>query len=576
MISLLLALASRVGSISPRQASPLLKAMRRGCGLHDCMLLLLLAVPVATAIAASREAPRLVLQITVDQLRGDTLLRYRDRLGTRGFRFLLDRGLYYANANYLTGNTFTASGHAVLVTGADTAEHGIVADEWFDRESGRTVYCTADTRHPIRGEPSNAERGMSPAQLASTTLGDEIALANSQSRAFALAGSDRGAIIPAGHLGKAFWFSDSTGRFVSSSYYYEALPDWVTAWNDRKLADGYRMTEWIPLSARVSAATSDIALNVHARPDATLGRTFPHPLRGQSDAAFLSALKATPFLDELTAAFARELIEQERLGARGATDYLSISFSAADHIGHAFGPNSLEAQDNLLRLDATLADLFAFIDRRIGLAHVIVVLSAGHGMGAIPEERRALGYSAQRLHPEKIRMQVNAAVRQRLGVTEDLVTAFVPPGFYLDRRKVVALGFDTFSVESTLAEELLDLPGIAYAFTRSDLMGGFIARTPVLERVQRGFHPTRSGDVVILQSQFWYLHSDAEAYAAMHGSPYSYDTYVPILLFMPGLKATTVYEQVSPAQIAPTLAALLGIEPPSGCACEALLPHVLE
>jgi predicted AlkP superfamily pyrophosphatase or phosphodiesterase len=526
--------------------------------------------------ARAAPPPRLVLQLTVDQLRGDQLLRYREKFGPGGFRLLLDRGRYFANAHYETSNTLTASGHAVLVTGADTAEHGIVANDWWDRATGQPVYCTADARYPVFGDPAKPGAGMSPHRLTSSTVGDELVLAGAgRSRAFAVAGKDRSAILPAGHLGIALWFSDKTGAFTSSSFYFPALPAWVDAWNAPKPADRYRRLDWRPLREPTTYRFFANAANPLARPDPVLGRAFPHPLLAKSDALFFKALLVTPFLDELTAALATELLDREKLGQRDATDYLSISFSGNDYIGHAYGPDSMEAEDSLLRLDATLAALFTHLERTVGLARTVIVLSADHGVDDIPEAHRTRGRSADRFFPEKIRAAANAALRSHFGVADDLVAAFMPPGLYLDAKKLSALKLDPVAVEAALAAHLRSAPGVAHALTRTDLLAGRVPRSALLDRVQRGFHPSRSGDVVIVQQPFWYMYSDAEGYAAMHGSPYAYDTFVPVIVLAPGVAAGLSHAAVSPAQIAPTLAALLEISPPSGCARSIPLPGVL-
>jgi predicted AlkP superfamily pyrophosphatase or phosphodiesterase len=541
--------------------------------MHMRVLFLLVAFP--SLFCAATEPPRLVLQITVDQLRGDMLPRYYNRFGPGGFRRLLDQGVYFANAHYTSANTFTASGHAVLSTGADTAEHGMVANEWYNRETGTTQYCTADSRYPILGDTGKSGAGMSPANLSSTTFGDELVLASARhSRAFAVAGKDRSAIIPGGHLGKAFWFLESTGGFTSSTYYFETLPSWAAAWNDQKHFAQYRTLEWKPLRDLASYKYAANASNGLSRPDKTLGNIFPHPLVAKSDAIFFAAFRCTPFLDELTASFTRELIAHEKIGQSESTDFLSISFSATDYIGHAFGPDSVEYEDNLLRLDATLAELLDFVDRTVGLGRTVIVLSADHGVDDIPEERRALGFDAQRIYPDKYRARANEALRARFNITEDIVAAFIPPGFYLDRGKIAALKLDAVMVENALAETVRQIPGVAYAFTRTALLAGEVTRTPMVEKVQRAFHPTRSGDVVITQAQFWYMYPNPEAYAAMHGSPYSYDTFVPIVWVSPGNEHAVVYDAVEPAQISTTLSALLGIRPPSGCRSNQLLPGI--
>jgi hypothetical protein len=411
---------------------------------------------------------------------------------------------------------------------------------------------------------------MSPANLSSSTIGDEI-VSVGLGRAFAVAGKDRSAIIPGGHLGKAWWFSEKTGGFTASTYYGDSLPAWLMAWNATKPADAWRNVPWKPLGdpntyAHLSAA------NEHARPHEVLGRAFPHPLVAKSDALFYAGFRYTPFLDALTAQCAQQLIIAEKLGQGKSIDYLSISFSGHDYIGHCYGPESMEYEDSLRRLDATLGELFAFLDKSIGLDHVLIVLSADHGVDDIPEAARARGYAADRIYPDKLKDAANAALRQKLGISADLVVAFVPPGFYLDQARLVALKLDPAAIENALAEHLRSVPGVAHAFTRTALLAGMVPATDLGAKVQRSFHPTRSGDVVIVQEQFWYLYPKAEEFAAMHGSPYSYDTFVPVILCGPGITAGRRDDAVSPAQIAPTLTSFLGIKPPSGAAANRLLP----
>ncbi len=529
----------------------------------------------AAHAAAQPPPPRLVLQITVDQLRGDLLPRFRERFGQGGFRLLMDRGVYFANAHYETANTVTCAGHAVLATGADVSEHGIVGNDWYDRDLGRSVYCVDDARYPAIGEPPVPGKGMSPVSLTSTTVGDEMVSASGgRSRAFAIAGKDRSSIMPGGHRGKAFWYS-STGGMASSRYYYDELPQWVKDWNDRKPISRYQGKAWTLSRPLESYVNHKGAANPHAHAKSNMGATFPHVLDKGGEVGLVNGLRFTPFLDELTAGFARELITKEKLGQNGVPDYLSISFSGTDYVGHSYGPNSVESEDNLIRLDATLSQLFTFIDKTIGLRNTVIALSADHGVDDIPEERKALGYETERVGGELLKAKLNEALRKRLNVTEDLVAGVIPPGIWLNQAKVRLVKLDTQAVEIALAAELRAEPGIAYAFTRTDLMAGRIGGTPLLNSVQRAFHPKRSGDVVVVPTQFYYLDDDPNYYAATHGTPYSYDTYVPVAIFAPGVKPVTSFEPVAPGQIAPTLSALLRIKPPSGCSCGPPLPHVL-
>jgi hypothetical protein len=247
-----------------------------------------------------------------------------------------------------------------------------------------------------------------------------------------------------------------------------------------------------------------------------------------------------------------------------------VSLSGFDYVGHAYGPSSFESADALLRLDGWLAGFLAFVDEQVGAGHTLVVLAADHGVDEIPEARRAAGYDAGRFYPDAIFAQVNRALDKRFGVTGDLVAAFVPPGLYLDRTRIAALKLDAAAVETALAEEMSAVPGVAFALTRTDLLAGRVPQTELMKRMQRAFHPQRSGDVVIVQQQFWYLYPDAECCAAMHGSPYSYDTFVPVIFAGAGIGPATVRRPVEPASIAPTIAALLGIDPPSGASAPVL------
>jgi predicted AlkP superfamily pyrophosphatase or phosphodiesterase len=254
---------------------------------------------------------------------------------------------------------------------------------------------------------------------------------------------------------------------------------------------------------------------------------------------------------------------------------LAVSFSVTDYIGHAFGPNSLEAEDNLLRLDVTLADFFAYIDATVGLANSLIVLSSDHGIDAIPEYKQSLGLAAGRHYPEQFMARVNAGLKQRFNTEADLVITFWNPSLYLDLAQVEKLSVPVETVERALVEEILKVPGFAFAVTRTDLLAGRLTDQPLLHKLQRAFHPTRSGNVLIVQDPFWYLYPNPDEFAAMHGSPYAYDTYVPIMFAGPGIGQRTISRLVGPEDIATTVTSYLGTDPPSGSVGEPLV-EVLE
>jgi len=519
----------------------------------------------------NKNKPKLILQITVDQLRGDLPTRFLDRLGQGGFRYLLENGTHYANAHYRHANTETAVGHATLFTGADPSRHGLVSNSWIDPSTGESVYNTEDDRHHLIGKDPKPHEGVSPRNLLSSTIGDELVVANAgQSRVFSVSIKDRGAIIPGGHAGKAFWYSKSSGKFVTSTYYYDEYPKWVEKWNEAKYADQYRGGTWDLLHDQSTYYAKDMDDRPYEADFKPLGRTFPHQY-GDNKYLYL-ILSLTPAGDELTLNFAKTLIENENIGQGENVDFLAVSFSSTDYIGHMFGPSSLESEDNILRLDRTLAELFKFVDKKVGLENTLIVLSADHGAPEAPEYMETLGIDTGRFDLTYFREQgpLNKVLKERFG-RDDLIATHSHPYLYLNLDAIEKAKLDVVEVENFIADEVMKIPGIAYAQTRSDLLEGRISNSPVQIQIRRNFHPVRSGNIHMIQEQYWFLHSTdegqklgLEGIAAIHGSPWAYDTYVPIFFAGNGVPAQTILRRVSPADIAPTLATYLNIKFPSG------------
>jgi predicted AlkP superfamily pyrophosphatase or phosphodiesterase len=553
--------------------------LRQSAGL--ALLLLVACAPLGLRPpAAPAPPPRLVLQITVDQLRGDLPLRFRDRFGPGGFRWLLERGAHYPDAHFAYSDTETAVGHATLVTGANPAQHGIVSNLWYDRAVERFVYAVEDERHRVVGdEAPGPHAGTSPRNLASSTVGDELKFATGgRARVFSVSGKDRAAIIPGGHTGNAFWYSRGSGRYVSSTFYYDALPAWAQAWNDARPADAFKGRSWELLRDPASYRARDD--EPWEPQNERVSRTFPHPYGDGGDPAFYSVLGLTPACDELTLAFTKALIEGEDLGRGPVTDYLAVSFSATDYVAHVFGPGSREAEDNLLRLDRVLADLFAFLDARVGLENVLVVLSGDHGGPDAPEYVTARGLEAGRVDVEAIQKGAfQQAVRKRLGAREDLIAFYDHPWIYLNGEAVAREGLEPAKVEQVVAEEAVRLPGIHLAVTRSALLAGEVPRGELYARLMNNLHPTRSGDVYLVQEPYWFLFNEPDdapfRLASIHGSPWSYDTHVPILFAGHRVRPRTVWRRVGPEDVAPTLSAYLGILVPSA-SVGSPLPEVLD
>jgi len=363
---------------------------------------------------AEMEKPKLILQITVDQLRGDLPARFLDRMGEGGFRYLLEEGIVYGNAHHAHANTETIVGHVTLATGANPSVHGMIGNIWFDRGTGSLTYNIEDARYGLLTAGADVDQkteidptqkvagtdGRSPAAILVSTFGDELSIHTAgKAKIFGVSIKDRGAVSFAGHAGKAFWFSKSAGEFVTSRFYYDEYPGWVTAFNKADPTLRFADTAWELLQDRSGYLFGDRDDQAWELDLPLFGRTFPHNFGPADGSGFTTFLTVSPAGDELTLEFARALIANEALGADAVTDFLSVSFSSTDYVGHLFGPSSLEAEDNLLRLDRTLAALLAYVDEKVGLDHTLVVLSADHGGPEAPGDLQQYGFEANYVDP---------------------------------------------------------------------------------------------------------------------------------------------------------------------------------
>ena len=551
-----------------------------------CLLILLavavLSVNINGAIAADAP-PKLILQITVDGLRGDLPGRYLDRFGKGGFKYLFDQGIVYTNAQYQHSNLETVVGHSVLATGAFPAAHGMVANVWMDRETGELGYAVEDSGYEMVGasggvdkdseiDPTQAaakSEGRSPQAILCSTFSDELAVHTAgRAKIFGVSVKDRGAITLAGHAGKAFWFSKKTGEFVSSTYYYDQYPDWVNAWNKNRLADTYAETSWELLNDPSSYIYKDTDDRPYETEMPGYGRVFPHPFGEKDSKLFYTLLTLSPVGDDLTLDFAKSLMVNEKLGEDAVTDYLAVSFSSTDYMNHVFGPASLEQEDNLLRLDRTLADLLKFVDEKVGLINTLIVLSADHGAPEAPEYMAENGMAVDRLVPSKFDVEPGiAALKKRFGIGTELIKMYEHPYIYLDHQLIREKGLDLGEVERAVADEMMKFEGIALAISSEDIKNGRLPEAPVIEQIRRNFHPKRSGDIYVLQEPYWYLYTDESLpLCTMHGTPWRYDTYVPIIFAGNNIKSGRVSRLVHPVDIVSTMAVRAGTKLPSGAA----------
>jgi predicted AlkP superfamily pyrophosphatase or phosphodiesterase len=553
---------------------------------------LVCALPFTTTIARAAEswppkgdavepAPRLVLQITVDQLRGDLPGRYLKHMGDGGFRYLMGHGIWYADAHHAHANTETIVGHTTLATGADPAVHGMIGNVWLDRQTGTLTYNIEDPKYRILTPGSGVNKateidptqkvastdGRSPAAILVSTFSDELAISTAgRAKIFGVSVKDRGAVSMAGHAGKAFWFSKASGEFVTSSYYYDRYPAWVDAFNQQKLPLAYSDKSWELMHDKSTYLFGDADDRPWETDLGGYGRVFPHPYGPSSGKYFNTRLTLSPAGDDLTLAFAKALVEAEQLGQHEVPDYLSISFSSTDYIGHLFSPSSLEAEDNLLRLDRTLADLFAFVDKRVGLKNALIVLSADHGGPEAPGYLNSLGIPGKYVNPyEWDKAPGMSALKRKFGLGKELIQTYRHPYVYLNREVIRKKGLEQAVVEKAVVEELLKLDGVDLAVSSKALQEGKVPNTPVMQSVLRNFNPRRSGDIfVVFQPHCFINDFDGLIVACTHGSPWRYDTFVPVVFAGGKLTGQRVYRPIQTVDIAPTLAAVVGAKPPSG------------
>jgi len=538
-----------------------------------------------------------VLLIVVDQFRYDYLERYYDLFVPGGLKRLLTQGASWVDANYDHMPTYTAPGHATLMTGAYPALTGIVANEWPDRETGKKVSSVSDdTTKLLAGGPR--EQGTSPRRLMASTLGDEMRLAtNDRARVIGISLKDRSAILPSGrHANAAYWFSAQSGNIVSSSYYFEQLPKWVEDFNSSRPVNQYFNKVWdrlLPETEYLKRVGADSPEWEDIGKVAGDTNAFPHKITGgaaEPNRDFYAALEYSPFLNDVLLSFTKLAIVNEHMGEDDVTDLLSVSFSGNDYVGHRYGPYSQEAMDVTLRVDRQIAGLLDYVDSRVGLRNVVVVFSADHGMAPIPEHATALGLSGGRVSSTVALQKIRGAISARYNTgnknpdpTADYIMKYDDFGTMKDGLINANLYFNTLAlnrdgvsldeIERVAANALMTVPGIARVFTREQLMRGAASFTdPIERRALHGFYPQRSGDVVAVTDPFKYFVE--YTVTATHGSPYNYDSHVPLIIMGSSFKHGRYYQAAAPTDIAPTLAAVLGVQPPSNSVGRVLLEGV--
>ena len=537
--------------------------------------LLFLGLCAATVVAAEKPVPRLAVLIAVDQMRADFLVKFRPYFGEGGFKRLLLGGANYPNCHYQHAISVTAPGHATILSGVNANVHGIIANDWKDPQTLQDGNAVEDSASPLVGLPPHtgrypnatlaAKAGRSPRNFLGTTVGDRLkARYGAAARVFGVADKDRSAILMAGTKADgAYWTEE--GRFVTSTFYRPELPAWVEKFNSLHNLTHKFGQVWDRL------LEPEIYERVQGPDDATgeysgmgLTRIFPKRFDGGKSVPsneFLGILDVAPWSNDLVAGLAEKLVEVERLGDDATPDLLCVGFSQPDGIGHAYGPDSHEVMDSYLRLDQVLARFLAFLDRKVGRENYLLVLTADHGVGPIPEQtQEKLGAaSAGRIIAAEISAHVNAALDAVYGPlpADHYWTVRDASGFRLNARALEAKNVSLARAATEVRQAVLKFPGIAEAWTREQLLSD----QPLAgfgERMRLSYHAERSPDVMVVIKRYW-LPGTTQA---SHGTPYDYDTHVPQLWFGAGIKPVVHPERVAVEDIAPTLAGLLGVDLP--------------
>lgn len=510
-------------------------------------------------------APKLVVGIVVDQMRYDYLTRFYDNYGEGGFKRLINEGFHFKNNHFNYIPTYTGPGHASVYSGTTPAVHGIIGNNWYDKTSQKSIYCTDDNDVKSVGTLSDAGK-MSPKNMITTSITDELKIATQQrSKVIALALKDRGAILPAGHAADAaYWFrGKDKGNWISSTYYMNELPKWVQDFNNSKIAEKYLNQNW------------ELVYNIENYTQSGLDDTsyekkykgsekpvFPYNLKALSkDNGGFDILRTTPFGNNITTDFAIAAIEGEQMGEDPITDFLAISYSSPDYIGHDFGTNSKEIHDTYIRLDKDIERLLNYLDTHIGKNQYTVFLTADHGAlhtpGFLQEARIPAGFFNYKTFSENLKTEL-----QQIYGIENLIENTSNDQVFINRVVLKTNKLSITEVENTIAEIVLQNPAVDKVFTRTQLLNrsfnngmGYLA--------QNGFNQKRSGDVLYTLTpgiiSTWY-----EDGGTTHGSGYTYDTHVPLLFFGNGIKKGSTVSKSEISDIAPTLSALLGISRPNG------------
>ncbi|NGP75540.1 alkaline phosphatase family protein [Balneolaceae bacterium YR4-1] len=514
------------------------------------------------------EQPKLIVGIVVDQMKYDYLTRYWEHYTEDGFKRLVNEGYNFANHHFNYFPTYTGPGHAAIYTGATPSVNGIVGNSWFDRDANRNRYVVEDTSVSTVGG-AGAVGQMSPESLLSSTFGDELKKVSSGSKIIGISLKDRGAILPVGHMGNlALWYDDSGGNFVSSTWYTQELPEWVSAFNEQGDARAYSNQTWNTLLPMDQYTNSD--------PDSSSyegafpweeSPVFPHEMAmAQGDSVYWT-VKSSPLGNTLVKDLAKRALQNENLGGDESTDLLAISFSSTDYIGHQFGPHSVEIEDTYIRLDRDLADLFATLDEEVGEGNYMVFLTSDHGVVDVPAQLEETGQPGGYFNTNRATQALLNYLTDKYG-KQNWIRALSNQQVYLDRELIKQKQIDLEAMQQDIANFLLQFEGVLSTNTAANFATEKYEES-LQGMYQRGFQYQRSGDVYIQLKPGWLISSSRTG--TTHGSPYTYDTHVPMLMYGWGIPQGGTFKKTVVTQLAPTISELLQIPLPNGSEAKPLI-----
>lgn len=516
----------------------------------------------------SPAAPKLVVGIVVDQMRQEYLYRFNSGYGNGGFKRMMEEGFMLRNGHYNYAPTVTGPGHASVYTGSTPAIHGIIENDWYDKNLKKDVNCVEDPEHKVIGV-ADGNGDVSPWRMLSTTITDELKLATQKrAKVIGISIKDRGAVLPAGHLPDgAYWYDGKSGRFITSTYYKTKLPDWVEKFNQQNLADKYLSREWntlLPINQYVQSGADDTPyeglIGGKQRP------VFPYDLKSLRKPNDHGLLSVTPFGNDYLTDMAKAAIDGEKLGADDVTDFLAVSYSSTDALGHTVGPNAVEIQDMYLRLDKNIEDLLKTLDAKVGVGNYTVFLTADHAVADVAQYMKDNRIPAGYFNESKVTAELNQHLGQYFPGKKIVETISGGQVFFdqdVFKNDPKASGVELLIATELTINFLMKQEGVANAYSENIIRQSAYDEEGLKGHIVRGYHPKRCGDVVLVLEPGWY--GAGSITGTTHGSPYTYDTHVPMLFYGNGIKKGSSVRYHRITDIAPTLSVLLNIKFPSGC-----------